>query len=359
MGAGALTLTGALSHSGATGVSEGTLAFATSQSLIGALNIADSAGLSVKAASSSSTLLTTTSLTLGSTGTTSLTFDFNHLNTTAAQISTGAFTANGNINFVFSNGGVLASGSHPLIDYTSFAGSGIIFNGAAVARWVFSNPASGTHTFSGSLAYDGTGALGFNKNGAGTQILSGDNSYTDLTTVAGGELIINGANIGAGTNVALSSGKLTLGHAAALGTSAIITMSGNNTATLAIATDGGDNLYSINQGTGTHSNIISDRAPPGVGINHMITTVGATPVGGGSITFTSGSNVTSGIGRIAFNSLNLGAGSVQTTLLNPTSANVSVGSVTKSLNNPAQTLELGRSMSSNMKVGEPMPTSPT
>lgn len=642
MGAGTLTLTGALSHSGATGVSEGTLALTTSQSSIGALNLADSAGLSIKAASSSSTLLTTSSLTLGSAGTTNLTFDFSNLNTTAAQISTGAFTANGNINFVFSNGGVLASGSHPLIDYTSFAGSGsfpggvftlsprssgvivndvagtalnlnvtmdvpkwtgldsgnwqagvtgassnwklvtgntstdfitednvlfddsalgsttiaiasanvspvatafnnsslsytvsgafgiagsgglskggtapltlenvnsysggttlnagtlninnggalgsgtltinggtinntsgspvvsttnnaqtwngdftfsgsnnldlglgtvtttgvesrtvtvsagtlavgelktaagqgfvkqgmgtlvlastgaglsasvvngvldvatgtiqinrtdalsadsgdltaagftgsgTIFNGAAVARWAFSNPASGTHTFSGSLANGGTGALGFNKSGAGTQILSGDNSYTDLTTVAGGELIINGANIGAGTNVALSSGKLTLGHIAALGTNSLITMSGNNTATLAIATDGGDNLYNINQGTGTHSNIISDRATPGVGINHTVTTVGATPVGGGSITFTSGSNVTSGIGRITFSTLNLGAGSVQTTLLNPTSANVSVGSVTKSLNNPAQTLELGGTTQSNEITG--------
>jgi MYXO-CTERM domain-containing protein len=164
-------------------------------------------------------------------------------------------------------------------------------------------------------------------------------------------LIINGANIGAGTNVALSSGKLTLGHTAALGTSAIISMSGNNTATLAIATDGGNNLYSINQGTGTHSNIISDRATPGVGINHTITTVGATPVGGGSITFTSGSNVTSGIGRISFNILNLGAGTVQTTLLNPTSANVSVGSVTKSLNNPAQTLELGGVTQGNEVTG--------
>ncbi|MCU0748288.1 MAG: autotransporter-associated beta strand repeat-containing protein [Akkermansiaceae bacterium] len=642
LGAGDLTMTGALSHSGSTLVSAGNLAFSTSQSSIGSLSVADSAGLAVRAAAAGSTLLTTSSLTLGSSGTSTLSFDFNNLNTTAALINTGAFTANGTINLVLSNGAALGSGIHTLIDYTSFSGtgtfsggtftlsprssgvlvndvagtalnldvttdvpkwtgldngnwqtgttggssnwqlvsggtatdfivadnvlfddsalgstsvsinaanvsptttvfnnsslnytvsgsfgiagvgtlgkngsgaltlqnansfsggttlnagtlnvnhasalgtgtlainggtldntsgsaivsstnnaqtwngdvtftgsndldlgtgavtstgagtrsvtvsagtltvgelktatgqglvkqgagtlvltstdaggaasvvngvldvaagtiqmnrtgalsaasgdltaagitgSGTITNGAAAVRWLFSNPASGTHNFSGTLANGGSAGLGFNKSGAGTQILSGTNSYTDLTTVAGGELIINGANTGAGTNVALASGRLTIGNTAALGSASIITFSGNNTATLAIATDGGNNLYSINQGTTTHSSIVSDRATPGAGINHNLTTNASTPIGGGSLTFTSGSNVTSGIGRISFDVFNLGAGTVQTTLLNPTSANVSIGSVTKSLNNPAQTLELGGTTSGNQITG--------
>jgi autotransporter-associated beta strand protein len=642
IGAGTATLSGALTHSGSTAISNGALAFTTSQSSIGSLAVADSAGLSVKAAAAGSTLLTTTSLTLGTSGTSNLTFDFSNLNTTAALISTGVFTANGTVNLVLSNAGVLGSGSHTLIDYTSFSGSGVfpsgtvtlsprssgvlandligtalyldvtndtpkwtgidngnwqagstgassnwklvtggtttdfisadnvlfddsalgttslsinaanvspttmvfdntsltysvsgssgiagagtltkngsgsltletsnsysggttlnlgtlnvnnasalgsgtltinggtinntsaaaivsstnnaqtwsgdvaftgsndldlgtgavtstgsgnrtvtvssgaltvgelktaagqgfvkqgagtlvltstdagsaasvvngvldvaagtlqmnrsgalsaasgdltaagitgsgtITNGAAAVRWLFSNPASGTHTFSGTLANGPSAALGFNKSGAGTQVLSGSNSYTDLTTVAGGELVISGANSGAGTNVALSSGKLTLANAQALGTSALITMSGNNTATLAIATDGGDNVYAVNQGTTTNSAIISDRAAVGVGINHNLTTSATSPIGGGSISFTSGSNVTSGNGRVSFDVFNLGAGTVQTTLLNPTSANVTIGSVTKSLNAAAQTLDLGGTSADNQITG--------
>ena len=642
IGAGTATLSGTLTHSGSTAISNGALAFTTSQSSIGSLAVADSAGLSVKAAAAGSTLLTTTSLTLGTSGTSNLTFDFSNLNTTAALISTGTFTANGTVNLVLSNAGVLGSGSHTLIDYTSFSGSGgfpsgtftlsprssgvlandlsgtalnldvtndtpkwtgidngnwqagstgassnwklvtggtttdfisadnvlfddsalgttslsinaasvspttmvfdntsltysvsgsfgiagagvltkngggsltletsnsysggttlnlgtlnvnnasalgsgtltinggtidntsgaaivsstnnaqtwsgdvaftgsndldlgsgavtstgsgnrtvtvssgaltvgelktaagqgfvkqgsgtlvltstdagsaasvvngvldiaagtlqmnrsgalsaasgdltasgitgsgTITNGAAAVRWLFSTPTSGTHTFSGTLANGPSAALGFNKSGAGTQVLSGSNSYTDLTTVAGGELVISGANSGAGTNVALSSGKLTLANTQALGTSALITMSGNNTATLAIATDGGNNVYAVNQGTTTHSAIISNRATVGVGINHNLTTSATSPIGGGSISFTSGSNVTSGNGRVSFDVFNLGAGTVQTTLLNPTSANVTIGSVTKSLNAAAQTLDLGGTSTGNQITG--------
>ncbi|MEY3896141.1 MAG: hypothetical protein RLZZ214_1661 [Verrucomicrobiota bacterium] len=642
LGAGTVTLSGALTHGGSTAISNGALAFTTSQSSIGSLAVTNSAGLSVKAAAAGSTLLTTSSLTLGTSGTSNLTFDFSNLNTTAALINTGVFTANGTINLVLSNAGVLGSGTHTLIDYTSFSGSGVlpggtftlsprssgvlandlsgtalnlnvtndtpkwtgldngnwqtgstgagsnwklvtggtttdfisadnvlfddsafgttalsinaanvspttvvfdntsltysvsgsfgiagtgtlskngggsltlettnshsggttlnlgtlnvnnasalgsgsltitggtlnntsgaaivsttnnaqtwsgdvaftgsndldlgtgavtstgtgnrtatvsagiltvgelktaagqgfvkqgagtlvltstdagsaasvvngvlnvaagtlqmnrtgalsaasgdltasgitgggsITNGAAAVRWLFSNPTSGTHTFSGTLANGPSAALGFNKSGAGTQVLSGSNSYTDLTTVTGGELVISGANSGAGTNVALSAGKLTLANAQALGTSALITMSGNNTATLAIATDGGDNVYAINQGTTTNSAIISDRATVGAGINHNLTTSATAPIGGGSISFTSGSNVTSGNGRVSFDVFNLGAGTVQTTLLNPTSANVTIGSVTKSLNAAAQTLDLGGTSTGNQITG--------
>ena len=50
--------------------------------------------------------------------------------------------------------------------------------------------------------------------------------------------------------------------------------------------------------------------------------------GNGTVNFASGANVTSGIGTISFNQFNLGAGGVgTTTALNPTNANVIIGTV--------------------------------
>ncbi|TAE73055.1 MAG: hypothetical protein EAZ84_13530 [Verrucomicrobia bacterium] len=71
------------------------------------------------------------------------------------------------------------------------------------------NPSSGTQTYTGDL---GSGASGMTltKTGAGTQILSGTNSYTGLTTVNGGELQITKAAAIGGTNVEVLSGRLAL-----------------------------------------------------------------------------------------------------------------------------------------------------
>ena len=126
LGAGTLTLTGASSYSGATNINVGTLGFSTNTHSLGssAFTVADNAGLSVKAAAAGSTLLNTSSLALGTSGPTTLTFDFSSLNTTAPLVSTNAFTANGTVNVNLSNGGGLATGAHTLIDYTSFSGSG-------------------------------------------------------------------------------------------------------------------------------------------------------------------------------------------------------------------------------------------
>lgn len=71
------------------------------------------------------------------------------------------------------------------------------------------NPASGvTATHTGNIS-GGTG-LSLTKTGAGTQILSGTNSYSGLTTVNGGELRVTSAAALSGTNVTVSSGQLAL-----------------------------------------------------------------------------------------------------------------------------------------------------
>ncbi|MHA3775178.1 autotransporter-associated beta strand repeat-containing protein [Verrucomicrobiota bacterium sgz303538] len=230
-------------------------------------------------------------------------------------------------------------------------GSGTVMNGAATERWLFVNT-TGTVGFSGTLANGNTGALGFNKQGTGTQTLSGTNSYTGATTVNGGTLVLKGTNTGAGTNATVNAGNLVLANTSALGGSSLVRMAGDNVSTLTFSTDNDDNVYAFTQGTTTNSTVVSDRATPGAGINHTLTTQsGANGVGGGMITFTSGANVTSGTGRITLPYFGLGAGTVQTTVLNPTTANVSVGDISKANNNVSQTIELGGTSQDNEVTG--------
>ncbi|HYO07841.1 MAG TPA: autotransporter-associated beta strand repeat-containing protein [Tepidisphaeraceae bacterium] len=244
-----------------------------------------------------------------------------------------------------------APGSGDLSSITGLIGTGTLTNGAAVERWAFvSNTAN--YDFAGTLANGGAGPLGFVKRGTGTQTLSGTNSHTGQTTVESGTLVISGDNSGAGTNAVVNAGNLVLAHANALGTTSLIRLAGTNVSTLTLATDTDGTTYAYTQGTTTHSTIVSDRATPGAGINHTLTTHALNNgLGGGSVTFTSGANVTSGTGRITFTQLGLGAGTVQTTLLNPTSANVTIGNISKQNNNVAQTIEFGGTTTDNIVNG--------
>ena len=234
---------------------------------------------------------------------------------------------------------------------TGITGSGTVTNGAGDDRWLFVNTAA-TSTFTGTLANGGTGGLGFNKQGVGSLTLAGANSYTGQTTVEGGTLTLPVANSGPGTGTVVTSGTLVLGHPSALGTAATIRLAGNAVSTLDLAHDGGGPVYGFIFGTTTNATVISNRATTGAGLDHTLTTVGANGVGGGTITFTSGANVNSGTGRITFTEFGLAAGSVQTTVLNPTTANVTVGNVAK-VGSTAfnQTLELGGTSADNSVTG--------
>lgn len=241
-------------------------------------------------------------------------------------------------------------------DFTAtggLTGAGTVTNGAAVERWFFVAPASGTQTFTGTLTNgSGGGALGFNKSGAGTQILSGNLSYTGATTVTAGTLAINTANSGAGTPVTLGGGNLVLGNTQALGASSLISVTANTSPTLTYATDGGDTAYQLSMGSGTTSlSVILDRATAGSSVTHPLSTPTTAGLGGGTVSFTRGSNV-SGTATASFDRFNLGAGSVQTTFVTPNAGTVvSIGTVTKALNNPVQTLGLDGVSSGNEITG--------
>lgn len=102
----------------------------------------------------------------------------------------------------------------------------------------------GSAVFSGQLVENGNGAIAVIKSGAGTQVFSGSNNYTGLTTVSGGALRIAGANalgatnggttVSSGARVELSNGitivdeSLTLNGTGTNSTGALLSVSGNN-----------------------------------------------------------------------------------------------------------------------------------
>jgi len=123
-GAGTLTLAGGNFYTGDTTVTAGSLILTNSFQSIGNLTVSDGAGTGLKVASADATS-TTTGLTLGTSGPTTLAFDFNSLDTVSPLLTTGAFTANGTVNVTMANGNFLTAGTHPLIGYTSFSGTAL------------------------------------------------------------------------------------------------------------------------------------------------------------------------------------------------------------------------------------------
>lgn len=85
---------------------------------------------------------------------------------------------------------------------SSATGAGIIENNSSTDSTLTVNNASGTTTFSGLIRDGSTGKLNITKNGLGGLAITGSNSYSGVTTVNAGTLIV--------------------GHNAALGTSSVI-----------------------------------------------------------------------------------------------------------------------------------------
>jgi len=132
--------------------------------------------------------------------TTALALQHSAFDTTGAN---GA-TANLDITVAGTNGNLILGGLAGGVDLAS---ANIIgFPGVTNLRL---NPQIGrSSTYAGSIA-DGTGARSLTKTGAGTQVLSGDNTYTGVTTVSEGNLLIDGS-----TSVASS---VTVGAGGTLG----------------------------------------------------------------------------------------------------------------------------------------------
>ena len=144
------------------------------------------------------------------------------------------------------NGGELdLNGLSPLVNGVSSTNtSGLIGNSAATpVTLTLSSP--GTVAYSGSIQDGGSGnAISLVNNGAGIQELTGTNSYSGTTTIAGGTLALG--TVGAATN-----SPITVNDGAALGV--IVTVAGTSLtpANLTVGTSAGGTITCFLNGLGT------------------------------------------------------------------------------------------------------------
>ena len=250
------TLAGANTYTGATNVAAGTLAFAGAPSNVGGVTVADGARLRVQAVPAGPTL-TTPNLHLGTVGGAGLTFDFAGIDTALPLISTGAFTAAGAVNVSLVNGGGLSSGTHALIGYTSFAGTGtfpatpfaigprstgtLTNNGVgALSLNVVADRPVWTGADNGNWVAAATGA---NRNwrlqtaATATDFIPGDNVLFDDSSTGPTTININGANVSpAATTFNNASKNYTVSTTGGFGISGAGGLTKSGTGTLTVTT---------------------------------------------------------------------------------------------------------------------------
>ncbi len=147
----------------------------------------------------------------------------------------------------FYNGGVLdLNGFSPVVG--TLSGSGTILC-TAVSTVTLTTGFSGTAAFSGTMS-NGSGTLGWDKQGSGTLLLGGPEAYTGPTIVAGGALLLgSGGSLGntvvsvssdatLGTAVSTSGGTVHVGGSLNLPASATLNLQDGFYKTLAIAGSG-------------------------------------------------------------------------------------------------------------------------
>jgi fibronectin-binding autotransporter adhesin len=213
-GAGTLALAGAAAYTGATAINAGTLQIgnggtAGGLSASSAISVASGATLAFSRTDAyGGTFSNTVS---GSGGVTllsgSLTLSGNNTYTGQTTVSGGVLIAGRATNafgssapLAVTSGTVSLAGVNQTVGALSGSAGALITTLAAGNGTLTTTFASGTSTFAGSIT-NGSGGTSFTKAGAGTQVLSGVNTYTGATTVSAGTLQIGSG----GTTGGLSS----------------------------------------------------------------------------------------------------------------------------------------------------------
>ena len=277
-------------------------------------------------------------------GTTRLTPSMNNSYTVTGVTFDGTV---GNFILGTANGSTLTNGSGGIVNNSA--------NTETLNVPVVLGAAQTFNAVSGNLTLNTNISLGANLltlDGAATNTLAGVISGSaGLTKNGTGTLVLSNANTFSGT-VTMNVGTIVAANPTALSTAARVNLPANSTVTMAVQTDGGDSAIRIGMGSGsTVYNLVSDRATAGAGISHPLSVLAANGLGGGTLNFIAGANVTSGTAAFSFDTFGMGAGSVQTTILNPTTATLSITNVTKFNNPPAQTLQLDGTTAGNEIVG--------
>ena len=221
-GAATLTLAGANTYTGATTITGGTLALQNSYATSG-FAIGSGASLELNVSSGSRDGATTTfsgTGTLVKTGAGTVLWGSGIATFALApgariDVQAGTFTGGSFGNDVWTNNhsdlnvasGATFDGVEANVRVNALSGSGTIksgFNGSGYTSLNFGID-NGSGTFSGILA-NSSYAANFVKNGTGTQVLTGSNTYTGVTTINGGILSTNLlANGGSASGIGASS----------------------------------------------------------------------------------------------------------------------------------------------------------
>jgi fibronectin-binding autotransporter adhesin len=279
---------GTLRYTGATVVSD--RAFTINDGVTGTVEVTDAeTNLSFAGATS-----TATTGILAKTGAGSLTLTGANTNTGGTSIRNGSIILVGGNDRLATTGSVVlgdtgTSGRLVLGDGTArnqtLAGltttglGGSVVGGASTNSVLTLNIASGTNTFGGTLGGAGTNEnnLALTKNGAGKLTLTGTNTYTGVTTVSTGSLIVNGSI--ASTSVVVAA-DATLGGSGSLGSATLsgagMVGPGNSpgvlTASTVDVTGGLDFSFEFNVANG----MPTWNAPTGSG-NDVLRLTGGTP----------------------------------------------------------------------------------
>lgn len=104
---------------------------------------------------------------------------------------------------------------------------GFATSGAGSKTLTLQGSTTGSGEIAGAITNNATGSVTLTKKGTGTWALSGDNTYTGVTAINGGTLLVNGSHVAAGAYTVLTNA--TLGGSGAIGSDVII----NNGGTLA------------------------------------------------------------------------------------------------------------------------------
>ncbi len=255
----------------------------------------------------------------GFTGTTGGILEINTFNNGGTAGPLGVSSADP-ANIVFNGGRIIYTGNDTLAD------RGFTLQGAGTIEvtGTIENPAANL-VLSGTL----TGPGSLTKTGAGILTLLGTSDFS-------GEKIINGGTLVAASPSALGS---TASQARFTGTTGI----------LDLATDTSVNPYPLTIGAGNSGTILANVATPGnPGINH---TLGDFSLSRVTLNVAAGANVTGGDPRITIPNLSASSGDAGTTTLNPTTANITLGSATIGAGNAAKRLTLGGTSQDNFVTG--------
>jgi len=312
-GTGTLVLSGNNTYTGTTTISVGTLQTNHANALGSGGNITFTSGTLQYTANSNATdwgarFKNSTSAIALDTNSTNVTLSAAIDTTnTGGLTKLGAGTLMLSGNNTYSGATTISSGTLAITSTGLLGGGNYSQSVANSGTFLFGSNSS--QTLSGIIS--GSGAL--TKNGTGTLTLSGNNTYTGLTTLSAGTLTLSGNNSGTG-GVTLTAGTLNINSATALGASASAfninggtidntsgsakTLANNNPITLggsfSFGTSSGTAANNLNLGTGTVS----------IGTGRTITLNGAgaltfggvltnTATSGMSVTVTNGNGTTS------------------------------------------------------------------